>query len=287
MSGLGKPASRRRMAARVLCIALCCGWSAAWPLPPVPAVASATAGATSPAAPLRIGVTPGPHAEIAEEVRRIAAARGLAIEVRRFDDPARIDAALAAGRLDAASFEDARQLAATRRAHGYALSSVATTVTLPLALYSRRLQGLNQLRPGATVVIPADRRGASRALVLLQNENLLRLREAAGLDATRRDVLGNRLGLRLVERPAGELYAALDHADLVAMDRETARRAGLQPGRDSIGIEDARSPYASVLTIRDADRGQPWVGELVAAYHAEPLAHFLLVRYQDSVRRPW
>nr|WP_275692188.1 LLM class flavin-dependent oxidoreductase [Burkholderia sp. Ap-962] len=114
-----------------------------------------------------------------------------------------------------------------------------------------------------------------------------RLREAAGLDATRRDVLGNRLGLRLVERPAGELYAALDHADLVAMDRETAQRAGLQPGRDSIGTEDARSPYASVLTIRDADRGQPWVGELVAAYHAEPLAHFLLVRYQDSVRRPW
>ncbi|NIF62440.1 metal ABC transporter substrate-binding protein, partial [Burkholderia sp. Cy-647] len=56
-----------------------------------------------------IGVTPGPHAEIAEEVRRIAAARGLAIEVRRFDDPARIDAALAAGRLDAASFEDAHE----------------------------------------------------------------------------------------------------------------------------------------------------------------------------------
>ncbi|NIF89676.1 metal ABC transporter substrate-binding protein, partial [Burkholderia sp. Cy-637] len=74
MSGLGKPASRRLMAARVLGIALCCGWSAAWSLPPAPAVASATAGATSPAAPLRIGVTPGPHAEIAEEVRRTSMA---------------------------------------------------------------------------------------------------------------------------------------------------------------------------------------------------------------------
>ncbi|AJK49512.1 putative NLPA lipoprotein [Burkholderia plantarii] len=264
------------------------------PLRLVPAVSSASsvslpapALAAVPTAPLRLGVTPGPRAEIFAEVKRVAAARGLPLDIVVFDDATRIDAALAAGRLDAASFEDARQLAAARRAHGYALGNVATTVTLPLALYSRRLTGLNQLQPGARVVIPAEPRAAARALVLLQNETLLTLRDGAGLDATPHDVTGNRLGLRIVTRPARQLFAALDAAALVAMDRETAARAGLQPGRDSIGIEDARSPFADVLAVRDADRARPWVRELIAACHSDEIAHFILVRYQDSVRRPW
>ncbi|WP_261315088.1 MetQ/NlpA family ABC transporter substrate-binding protein, partial [Burkholderia dolosa] len=64
-------------------------------------------------------------------------------------------------------------------------------------------------------------------------------------------------------------------------------RAGRAPARDSIGIEDARSPYANVLTVRDADRAKPWVAQLIAAYHSDDVAHFILTRYRDSVRRPW
>ncbi|WP_261320324.1 MetQ/NlpA family ABC transporter substrate-binding protein, partial [Burkholderia dolosa] len=69
--------------------------------------------------------------------------------------------------------------------------------------------------------------------------------------------------------------------------RHPAAGAGLAPARDSIGIEDARSPYANVLTVRDADRAKPWVAQLIAAYHSDDVAHFILTRYRDSVRRPW
>jgi ABC-type metal ion transport system, periplasmic component/surface antigen len=71
------------------------------------------------------------------------------------------------------------------------------------------------------------------------------------------------------------------------IDSDDAARAGLYPARDSLGLEDARSPYANVLTVRDAERTQPWVAQLVAAYHSDDVAHFILTRYQDSVRRPW
>ncbi|RAC63685.1 metal ABC transporter substrate-binding protein, partial [Burkholderia multivorans] len=70
---------------------------------------------------LRVGVTRGVHAQIMDQVRRVAASRGLNVDVVVFDDASRIDAALAGGRIDAASFEDAQQLAATRAAHRYAL----------------------------------------------------------------------------------------------------------------------------------------------------------------------
>ncbi|WP_321811078.1 MULTISPECIES: MetQ/NlpA family lipoprotein [unclassified Burkholderia] len=236
---------------------------------------------------IRVGVTRGVHADILDEVKRVAATRGLSVDVVEFDDASRIDTALADGRIDAASFEDAQRLAATRTAKGHALNAVAPTVTLPMALYSRKIRSLNELQPGATVAIPADSRGMARALVLLQNDTLVTLRDQAGLHATLRDVTGNRLALKFVALRRDRLHAALDSAAFVAIDYEDAARAGLQPARDSINLEDARSPYANVLTVRDADRTKPWVAQLVAAYHSDDVAHFILTRYQDSVRRPW
>ncbi|HEV3429633.1 MAG TPA: MetQ/NlpA family lipoprotein [Paraburkholderia sp.] len=238
-------------------------------------------------ATIRVGVTPGTQAQIMAEVKRVAASRGLALDVVVFDNASGIDAALAAGRIDAASFEDATRLAQTRAAHGYALTSVAPTITLPMALYSRRLRNLAQLRPGATVAIPADARDMARALVLLQNDTLVMFRDSAGLHATTRDITGNRLHLKIVAVPRERLVQALDSADIVAISSEDAARAGLFPARDSISYEDARSPFAEVLTVRDSDLHAAWVSALVAAWHSDDVAHFILTRYQDSVRRPW
>jgi D-methionine transport system substrate-binding protein len=240
------------------------------------------------AAPVvKVGVTRGAYAQIMDEVRRVAAAQGLSVEVVTFDDGARIDAALAAHDIDAASFEDEPAFDTSRKQHGYALSSVATTVTLPMAFYSRKLMSLAQIQPGATVAIPADREGMARALILLQNYTLLTFDDHAGLHATIRDVTVNRLHLKLRAVPRERLVAALNTVTFAVIDSASAQQAGLYPARDSIGIEDARSPYAGVLTVRDADRAQPWVARLVAAYHSTDVAHFILTRYQDSVRRPW
>ncbi|WP_455778880.1 MetQ/NlpA family ABC transporter substrate-binding protein, partial [Burkholderia stabilis] len=173
--------------------------------------------AESAAPAVRVGVTRGVHAQIMDEVKRVAASRGFGVDVVEFDDASRIDAALADGRIDAASFEDAQQLAATRAQQRHALTEVAPTVTLPMALYSRKLKSLNELQPGAMVAIPADPRGMARALVLLQNDTLVTLREKAGLHATLRDVTGNRLGLKLVTLRRDRLYAALDTAAFVAI----------------------------------------------------------------------
>ncbi|REG51992.1 YaeC family lipoprotein [Paraburkholderia sp. BL6669N2] len=236
---------------------------------------------------IKVGVSPGTHAEIMDEVRRVAASRGLTLDVVVFDQPERIDAALAAKQIDAASFEDEPRFDAQRKQHGFALTSVATTVTFPIALYSRKLTNLGQLQRGATIAIPDDREGTARALILLQNFTLLTFRDTAGLHATLADITSNRLNLRIRQVPRARLFDTLDSVAFAVIDSDDAARAGLYPARDSLGLEDARSPYANVLTVRDADRTQPWVAQLVAAYHSLDVAHFILTRYQDSVRRPW
>ncbi|MFM0301337.1 MetQ/NlpA family lipoprotein [Paraburkholderia sediminicola] len=236
---------------------------------------------------VKIGVTAGAHAQIMEEVRRVAATQGLTLDVVVFDKPDGIDAALAAKQIDAASFEDEPGFEARRKQHGYALTSVATTVTFPIALYSRKLTNLGQLQRGATIAIPDDRAGTARALILLQNFTLLTFRDSAGLHATLADITSNRLKLKIRQVPRARLFDSLDSVAFAVIDSDDAARAGLYPARDSLGLEDARSPYANVLTVRDDDRAQPWVAQLVGAYHSADVAHFILAHYQDSVRRPW
>jgi YaeC family lipoprotein len=236
---------------------------------------------------IKVGVSAGTHAEIMNEVRRVAATRGLALDIVVFDTPAKIDAALADKKIDAASFEDEPDFDAQRKQHGYALTSVATTVTFPIALYSRKLTNLGQLQRGATIAIPDDREGAARALILLQNFTLLTFNDKAGLHATPADITSNRLNLKIRQVPRARLFDSLDSVAFAVIDSGDAARAGLYPARDSLGLEDARSPYANVLTVRDSDRNQPWVAQLVASYHSDDVAHFILTRYQDSVRRPW
>lgn len=222
-----------------------------------------------------------------QEVSRIAATRGLALDVVVFDQASAIDAALAAKQIDAASFEDEPDLDTQRKQHAYALTSVATTVTFPDALYSRKLKNLTQLQRGATIAIPDDREGTARALILLQNYTLITFRDNAGLHATLRDVTGNRLKLKIRQVPRARLFDSLNSVAFAVIGSDDAARAGLYPARDSIGLEDARSPYANVLTVRDSDRDAAWVTQLVSAYHSDDVAHFILTRYQDSVRRPW
>jgi D-methionine transport system substrate-binding protein len=236
---------------------------------------------------VRVGVTDGPQAEIMRQVKKIAAGRDLDLEIVPYSDSGAISGALAEGGLDAASFQDGVALDTELKARGYRFSPAALTVTLPMGLYSRKIRSLAALVPGAEVAIPLNPHDAARALVLLHNYGLIRIRDGAGLGARLRDVVKNPRRLRFVELPPGRLAERLGTASLAAIPYPEAAKAGLQPARDGIGMEDGRSPWAGVLTVRSADLQKPWVGRLVSAYRSDEIKRFILHRYRDSVRRPW
>ncbi len=236
---------------------------------------------------VRVGVTDGPQAEIMHQVKKVAADRDLDVVIVPYRKAESINRDLADGRLDAASFQEGVALDAEVQEQGYGLSVAALTVTLPLGLYSRKARTLNDLKPGATVAIPRNRVDAARALILLHNYGLIRIRDGSGCNAAVRDIVKNPRSLRFVQFPAGQLANRLEKVSLAAIGYPEAAQAGLYPARDGIGMEDGRSPYAGVLAIRSCDKQKPWVGRLVSAYHSDAIKRFILVRYQDSVRRPW
>ena len=236
---------------------------------------------------VRIGVPPGPEAQLLEHVRDLAAAQGLALRLDVRPPGRELADEVANGTLDAAVWDDGVRFADDAARHHGQLVVAAAMFTLPTALYSRRLANLRALRDGDALALPLEPAAQARALVLLQNFGLLTLRDDIGLHARLRDVIANPHGLRLAALPTPRLYEALARTPVVAMDYDSATRAGLQPARDAIGLEDARTPFGGVLAVRRDGLAQPWLAPLIAVVHGEPLRHFAFERFADSVRRPW
>ena len=233
--------------------------------------------------PLKIGVTAGPHAQIFEQVKKVAEKDGLKIQVIEFSDYVQPNAALAAGDLDANSYQHKPYLDQQIADRGYKFSPVGYTVNFPIGIYSKKVRSLKDLPEGAKVGIPNDPTNGGRVLLVLQDQGLIQLRPDAGLKATPLDVVGNPKKLKFVELDAAQLPRSLDDLDASAINTNYAISAGLNPGKDAIARESAKSPYVNLIAVRSADKDKPWVAKLVKAYHSDAVRQFIQTEFKGSV----
>lgn len=237
--------------------------------------------------PIKIGVTGGPHAQVMEQVKKVAAKDGLDIQVVEFSDYVQPNAALAAGDLDGNSYQHLPYLEAQMKDRGYKFANVAQTLTFPMGIYSKKVKSLDQLRHGARVGVPNDPTNGGRGLLLLQSQGLIKLRADAGLKATPLDIVANPKKLKIVELDAAQLPRSLDDLDAAAINGNYAESAGLSPIKDAIAIESPKGPYANVLVVREADKSKPWVARLVKAYHSPEIKQYVTTTFKDSVITAW
>lgn len=238
---------------------------------------------------IKIGVTPGPHEEIIDEVARLAAKKGLTVQVVPISDYAVPNQALDAGDLQANSFQNPPFLAKQIADRGYKLSVVGKTIFLPMGLYSRKLKSLKDLRDGAIVAIPNDPSNGARGLFLLQSAKLITLKRGAGRLAGVSDIAENPHHLVIRELNAAQTPRSLDDLDAACINGNYAATAGLSPQRDAIfaeggGVGEAqKSVYANVIVVRTVDKDQPWVNQLVALYHSTEIRRFIVRRFGSSI----
>jgi len=232
---------------------------------------------------VRLGVTAGPHAQIAEVAKKVAARDGLEIRIVEFQDYIQPNAALDAGDLDANSYQHLPFLESQIKARGYKISAVGNTVTFPMGFYSKRFRSLADLPRGAKVGIQNDPSNSGRALALLQKFGVLKLKPGAGISATTADIAENPKGLQIVQLEAAQLVRSLDDLDASAINTNFAMQAGLVPTRDAIAIEEARSPYANLIAVRTADKDKSWVAKLVKAYQSPEVKTFVSEKFAGSM----
>ena len=236
---------------------------------------------------IKVGVTAGPHAQIMEFVKAQAEKEGLKLNVIEFSDYVQPNAALAAGDLDANSYQHKPYLDTQVKDRGYQLVDVAYTITFPMGIYSKNFKAVSELPEGARVGIPNDPTNGGRALLLLQAQDVLKLDTAAGLKATPLDITENPKKLKIVELDAAQLPRSLSDLDAAAVNGNYAASAGMNPITDAIAIEDAKGPYANVIVVRTQDKNQPWVAQLVNIYHSPAVKEFVTSTFKDSVITAW
>jgi len=233
--------------------------------------------------PLKIGVTAGPHAQIMEQVKKVAEKDGLKIQIVEFSDYIQPNAALASGDLDANSYQHKPFLDQQVKDRGYKIVSVGYTVNYPIGIYSKKIKALSELKPGARFGLPNDPTNGGRVLLVLQEQGLIKLRPEAGLKATPLDVIDNPKKLKFIELEAAQLPRALDDLDAAAINTNFALSAGLNPGKDAIAQENAKSPYVNIIAVREQDKDKPWVAKLLKAYHSEDTRKFIQSEFKGSV----
>ncbi|SDP46997.1 D-methionine transport system substrate-binding protein [Paracidovorax cattleyae] len=244
-------------------------------------------GAMAQDKPLKVGVTAGPHAQIFEQVRKVAEKDGLKIQIVEFSDYVQPNAALSAGDLDANSYQHKPYLDAQVKDRGYKLVSAGYTVNFPIGLYSKKVKKLEDLKEGARFGIPNDPTNGGRVLLVLQDKGLIKLKEGAGLKATPLDVTSNPKKLKFVELDAAQLARSLDDLDAAAINTNFALSAGLNPKTDAIAQESAKSPYVNIIAVREVDKDKPWVAKLVKAYHSDEVRQYIDTQFKGAVLAGW
>ncbi|AKX50953.1 MetQ/NlpA family ABC transporter substrate-binding protein [Thiopseudomonas alkaliphila] len=235
------------------------------------------------AASLTVAATPVPHAEILEFVKPQLAKQGIELEVKVFTDYVQPNVQVAEGRLDANFFQHQPYLDEFNATKKTNLVSVAGIHIEPFGAYSAKLKSLEELPNKANVVIPNDATNGGRALLLLQQAGVLKLKEGAGITATPKDIADNPKQIKVRELEAATLPRVLNQVDVALINTNYALEAKLNPQKDALVIEGADSPYVNIVVTREDHTQDEAIQQLVKALETEEVKNFINEKYQGAV----
>jgi D-methionine transport system substrate-binding protein len=236
---------------------------------------------------IKVGTTAGPHAQVLEAVRKVAAAKGLDIRIVEFSDYIMPNAALAAGDLDANSYQNQPFLDQQNKDRGYNIVPVGLTLNFPLGIYSKKHKSWTEIPDGAQIAIQNDPTNGGRSLLLLRDKGVVKLRDGAGFKPTVLDIISNPKKLKFTEIDAAQTPRSLDDVDAAAVNTNFAIPAGLNPQKDALLKEDPKGPYVNFIAVRGADKDKPWVKTLVESYQSAEVKAFVESTFQGSVLASW
>ncbi|MGY2224479.1 MetQ/NlpA family ABC transporter substrate-binding protein [Pseudomonas gingeri] len=236
--------------------------------------------------PLRVAADPVPHAQILAYVQKIDPQ--LNLKVIEIPNGVNSNELLAHGDVDANYFQHLPYLNSQEQVLGQKFAVAATVHIEPLGIYSHRHKSFDQVPQKGTVALPNNVTNLSRALYLLQDNGLIKLKPGfnnpATDQATPRDIAENPKQLKILEIESPQLPRALDDVDLAVINGNYALEAGLSPARDALGLEKAvDNPYANILVTTPKLQDDPRIRQLAKDLNSPQVAKFITDTYSGSV----
>ncbi|PAB59257.1 MetQ/NlpA family ABC transporter substrate-binding protein [Anaeromicrobium sediminis] len=232
---------------------------------------------------LKIGATPVPHVEILNFIKEDLAQEGVELEIIEFTDYVQPNVLLSDKELDANFFQHVPYLDSFVTERNLDLVSVAKVHVEPLGLYSKKFESLEDIKDGATISIPNDPTNEGRALILLDNAGIIKLKDDAGLEATEFDIAHNPKNLVFKPIEAPQLPRTLEDVDGSVINTNFALEANLNPTKDAILLEGSNSPYANIIVTRNDNKGDEKIQKLIKVIQSEKVKKFIEEKYNGAV----
>ncbi|WDU62068.1 MetQ/NlpA family ABC transporter substrate-binding protein [Pseudomonas poae] len=232
---------------------------------------------------LVVAATPIPHAEILELVKPTLAKEGVDLEIKVFTDYVQPNVQVAEKRLDANYFQTLPYLKNFNEGKGTNLVTVVGVHVEPFGGYSSKIKKIEDLKDGATVAIPNEGSNSGRALLLLQKNGLITLKDPTNALATPKDIKDNPKNLKFKELESALLPRVLKEVDLDLINTNYALEAGLNPAKDALIIEDAKSPYVNFLVARPDNKDSAAIQKLAKALTSPEVKAFIEKKYNGAV----
>ncbi|AZF19007.1 MULTISPECIES: MetQ/NlpA family ABC transporter substrate-binding protein [unclassified Pseudomonas] len=232
---------------------------------------------------LVVAATPIPHAEILELVKPTLAKEGVDLQIKVFTDYVQPNVQVAEKRLDANYFQTLPYLDNFNKGKGTNLVTVVGVHVEPFGGYSKKIKNISELKDGATVAIPNEGSNSGRALLLLQKAGVITLKDPTNALATPKDIASNPKNLKFKELESALLPRVLDQVDLDLINTNYALEAGLNPAKDALIIEDAKSPYVNFLVARPDNKDSDAIQKLAKALTSPEVKAFIEKKYNGAV----
>ncbi|OGO78823.1 MAG: methionine ABC transporter substrate-binding protein [Clostridiales bacterium GWB2_37_7] len=232
---------------------------------------------------IKVGATPIPHAELLNFVKPLLEKENIKLEIVEFQDYVQPNTALVDKELDANFFQHQPYLDSFNKERSQNLLSAGSVHVEPLGLYSKSIKNVNELKEDAVIAIPNDPSNASRALLLLQSNGLLKLKDGGSITSTENDIVENPKNLKIELAEAAQLPRVLEDVDAAVINTNYALPANLNPVKDALLIEGKDSPYANNIVVRSGDQEREEIKKLVEVLNSPEVKKFIEDKYQGAV----
>lgn len=234
---------------------------------------------------LKVAASSVPHAEILNFVKPQLKAEGIDLQVREFSDYIQPNAAVEDKQLDANYFQHQPYLDSYNKDRKSSIVAVpeGKVHIEPFGAYSKRIKAVSELKEGALIAIPNDPSNTGRALLLLQSQGLIELKDPKNITATPIDIVKNPRKLKFRQLEAALLPRALDDVDLSLINTNYAIEAKLNPSKDALFLESGDSHYANFIAARKDRANDPSIQKLVKALHTPEVKKFIQDKYKGAI----
>ena len=236
---------------------------------------------------ITVAASPTPHAEILAEAAKLLAKEGWTLEVTEFEDYVQPNLVVDSGEIDANYFQHTPYLDDFNEKKGTDLVAVAAIHYEPFGIYPGTKTALSDLADGDVIAVPNDTTNEARALLLLQDNGVIKLADGAGLAATVKDIVENPHNVKIQELEAAQVSRVKDEVAFVVLNGNYALQAGFSVAHDAVAYETSASAaaktYANVLVVKAGNENNEGVQALVKVLKSDEIKQFINDTYDGAV----